>query len=329
MTAKAYGSPKIFSVMSGKAYCAPKPVVVAAPKPADCNDVKDGGHSGWSLGHGGFDFGFKGFFKVDCKPAAPVKSCEKPVEACKPAPCKDKHDRDDHDDGHDSHGNGHDSHGHGYGSGHHGHKGHKDRDDDHDGEGCGGGGGGGGGTGGGCDPAAPVTVSKGTGNADSLVGTTGNDSIEGLHGNDTLNGGDGVDVLIGGAGTDVLNGGACADTLSGGDDVDVLTGGDGADTFLFDTAFNEDVSDLVMDFTVGTDKIAVAQSLTNIATQGAIDATIFTMGSAGISSDDRFILDEINGILYYDADGDGDSPNLQVATFAAGTTVTAGDIVIV
>lgn len=327
MTTKAYGSLKSFGLAPAKAFCAPQKFVAPASK--------DGGHGDGLFGSGAFDFSFKGYFKVDCKPAAPVKPCEKPAEVSKPEPCSGKGDRDDHkddrdgrhdhDDEHDSHGNGHgnghDSHGSGYGYGHH--KDHDDHDD-RDNGGCGGGG-----ATGGCDPTASFTTINGTGNADTLVGTAGNNSINGLHGNDTLDGGDGVDVLDGGAGTDVLNGGACGDTLAGGADVDVLTGGDGADTFLFDTALNEDVSDLIMDFTVGTDKIAVAQSLTSIAVKGAIDVNTFTLGSDGISSEDRFIFDNINGILYYDADGDGDSPNLQLATFAAGTTVTATDIVIV
>lgn len=335
MTAFYSGFIKKPYVAVPKVVCAPvKPVV----KPADCAPPKVADHQD-GAGGGFCNFKFIGVFKPDCAPA-PVKPCEKPAPVCKPEVRPDKCDRDDRDDDHDHHGgsqgNGHDTHGGGYGHGHH--KGDRDKDcddgdddDDSGNGGCntGGCGSGGGTTPGACDPSAPFTTINGTANADTLVGTAGNNSINGLAGNDSLDGGDGVDVLKGGAGTDVLNGGACGDTLAGGTDVDVLTGGAGADTFLFDTALSEDVSDLIMDFTVGSDKIAVAQSLTNIATKGAIDVNIFTLGSAGISGEDRFILDDINGVLYYDADGDGDSPNLQVATFAAGTTVTAGDIVIV
>ncbi|MEH2024415.1 calcium-binding protein [Nostoc sp.] len=85
---------------------------------------------------------------------------------------------------------------------------------------------------------------------DKLFGNRGNDVLDAGQGNDSLNGGDGNDTLYGGLGNDVLNGGS-------GDDV--LVGGDGNDTFTFkrsDTLLKKDF-DVIQDFQVGIDKIAL------------------------------------------------------------------------
>ena len=89
----------------------------------------------------------------------------------------------------------------------------------------------------------------GSGN-DQIEGSSLNDFIRGGAGNDTINGFGGNDVIRGGAGTDNIRGGTGADTLYY--TVDQLDGS--TDTFV--------------DFTTGTDKIAVAGS--SVASTGAI-----------------------------------------------------------
>ncbi|WP_159784338.1 calcium-binding protein [Sodalinema gerasimenkoae] len=101
-------------------------------------------------------------------------------------------------------------------------------------------------------------LAGGEGN-DILDGGDGNDIIFGNTGNDTLFGGPGNDILFGGQDDDILFGGDGDDTLSGDFGNDTLTGGAGANTFIL-----RDVpgSDLITDFTVGTDKIGLSQPLT-------------------------------------------------------------------
>ncbi len=82
---------------------------------------------------------------------------------------------------------------------------------------------------------------EGNNGDDTLFGLDNNDTLIGGSGNDTLNGGNGADRLFGSAGNDILNGNAQRDrlvggdgndTLFGGDDVDRLLGGDGDDMLI-------------------------------------------------------------------------------------------------
>jgi len=80
--------------------------------------------------------------------------------------------------------------------------------------------------------------------------------------------GAGIDTLTGGVGADTLIAGAGADTITGGVGVDTLTGGAGVDTFNYATnAAGAVVSslaapDVITDFTSGTDKLALSQTVT-------------------------------------------------------------------
>jgi len=119
----------------------------------------------------------------------------------------------------------------------------------------------------------------GAGN-DAITGGDGHDYLQGNKGEDTLSGGLLSDTLHGGAGNDVLNGDADNDQLFGdnGDDTvvggagyDSLWGGDGNDVFAFttagdasnanlltaSTAAGHDVTDVIMDFTDGSDFVAL------------------------------------------------------------------------
>ncbi|MBO9998613.1 MAG: trypsin-like serine protease [Cyanobacteria bacterium SID2] len=132
----------------------------------------------------------------------------------------------------------------------------------------------------------------GTANDDTLAGNGGNDTIEGRGGNDILLGGRDDDVLNGEAGNDAMAGNLGADGLEGneGDDTllggqdddtlvgglgndvlvgdfgqDVLTGSEGEDTFTLRKATaveDPTLVDIITDFVIGTDRIALTQELT-------------------------------------------------------------------
>ena len=146
--------------------------------------------------------------------------------------------------------------------------------------------------------AAPVT---GTGNADSLEGSSMAELIEGHGGDDQLNGFESGDTLDGGAGSDMLNGGSGDDSLSGGAGNDILyggqgddqlngdqgndhlTGGSGLDTFVFDTNWG---TDMVGDFTDGEDMLDLSSTslqFTDLTiTQNGTDTMITEAGGNSI-----------------------------------------------
>ncbi|MDQ2102010.1 DUF4347 domain-containing protein [Azospirillum isscasi] len=124
---------------------------------------------------------------------------------------------------------------------------------------------------------------------DIADGGVGNDTLFGGDGNDTLFGGEGADLLSldagddiadGGAGNDTLFGGAGNDTLFGGAGADLLDGGAGNDLIFLidgaDTAWGgagRDVfalgagggGSVVMDFTAGTDRLALTDASISLA----------------------------------------------------------------
>lgn len=111
----------------------------------------------------------------------------------------------------------------------------------------------------------PLNEILGTPRGDRLIGTEGDDRVLGLAGNDRLLGNVGNDSLVGGPGRDTLNGGTDSDTLLGGGDRDLLIGGPDSDTFLLvaDTAAATlAMADLILAFQVGTDRIGLANGLT-------------------------------------------------------------------
>ncbi|CAO3383243.1 DUF4347 domain-containing protein [Azospirillum argentinense] len=98
--------------------------------------------------------------------------------------------------------------------------------------------------------------------ADILSLDAGDDLADGGMGNDTLFGGAGNDTLFGGAGADVVDGGAGDDMIFLIDGADTAWGGAGRDVFAFGTGGGGSV---VMDFTVGTDRLALADASISLA----------------------------------------------------------------
>ncbi|MEP6497107.1 hypothetical protein [Microcoleus vaginatus] len=74
-----------------------------------------------------------------------------------------------------------------------------------------------------------------------------------------MSGGEGNDSLYGGQASDILLGGNGSDFLSGENGDDSLSGGNGSDRFLISANYG---SDIIFDFEVGIDFLALADNLT-------------------------------------------------------------------
>jgi serralysin len=121
---------------------------------------------------------------------------------------------------------------------------------------------------------------NGGANDDLITGGSGNDAINGNLGNDTIDAGDGDDsarggkdndLISGGFGNDSLSGDLGNDTLIGGSGFDTLTGGDGTDVFKFGTGdahFSGTSTDVITDYTDGTDRIALGFTVSAVLTGG-------------------------------------------------------------
>lgn len=146
---------------------------------------------------------------------------------------------------------------------------------------------------------------------DRLTGDANANRLEGRNGNDLLKGAGGNDTLHGDLGNDVLN------------------GGPGADSFVFDTALSGTANvDMIQDFVHGEDTIVLARAIFGLAA-GALSAGAFAIGAA-TTSDHRVIYNDVNGRLYFDADGNGTgaSPVL-FAVLAGAPTLDVDDFLIV
>ncbi len=130
--------------------------------------------------------------------------------------------------------------------------------------------------------------------------------------------------IEGGAGADFLSGLGGNDILIGGSGADILLGGAEADQFRYNGG--ETGYDRILDFTVGVDKIALANTgFTHTAT---IDY-IATGAPVATSSNSTFLYDVNSGILSYDADGNGTVAAVQLAQLNTGLTLTVSDFVFV
>jgi Ca2+-binding RTX toxin-like protein len=110
--------------------------------------------------------------------------------------------------------------------------------------------------------AVTLDLSKTTAQATGGSGSDTVSNVESLTGskyNDKLTGSSAANLLAGGAGNDTISGGAGNDVLIGGAGKDNLSGGSGNDTFDFnilsELGLSSTTRDVIIDFTVGQDKI--------------------------------------------------------------------------
>ena len=115
-------------------------------------------------------------------------------------------------------------------------------------------------------------------------GGSGNDQIEGSSLNDFIRGGAGADTINGYGGNDVIRGGAGSDTIYGG--------ATGADTLYYTSDQLDGSTDTFVDFTTGTDKIAVQGNVAYTITGSTL--TFTASGTKVISGGTAINATDIN-----------------------------------
>ncbi len=165
---------------------------------------------------------------------------------------------------------------------------------------------------------------------DALNGGADRDKLYGGTGNDSLVGGGGYDRLHGGSGTDILDGGIGNDYLVATFGGDTLTGGTGADKFRFYKPTHG--NDKITDFNRAEDD-TIQVSSRNFArlAKGTLSKYRFASNSSGVAldSNDYFVFNTTNKVLYFDADGSGSGAAVQIARMKNGVNLLNTDIVIV
>lgn len=181
------------------------------------------------------------------------------------------------------------------------------------------------------DDAADVVIERageGTDRVATLISYTlaAGASVEVL---DALDMGSGSALaLIGNEIGNTITGNAGANVLDGKLGSDTLTGLGGADQFRFSTAPGSGNSDIITDFTPGSDKIALDHAIFTRFNPGTLGAGSFRIGSAAQDGDDFIIYDNATGALSYDADGNGAGAAVQFASLFMQPTLTAADFLI-
>jgi Ca2+-binding RTX toxin-like protein len=165
--------------------------------------------------------------------------------------------------------------------------------------------------------------------ANVLLGNGGDDLLFGGGSVDTLRGGTGRDELYGGDGADRLFGEAGTDKLYGGRGSDSLNGGKGVDRYLFETA-NEG-PDVIAKFEKG-EKIVVDGEAFGFGTlSGKLAKKHFKSGTTKKAGDsnDFFIFRVTDDTLWFDKDGKGGKPAVELVELTNNFDLAAGDILLV
>lgn len=148
----------------------------------------------------------------------------------------------------------------------------------------------------------------------------------------TILGNGGNNILIGNEGKDVLTGGAGNDTLIGGAGADTLTGGTGNDIFVFNSLTTSTDKDMIKDFVLGQDHIAIDHlAFTAFAGHalGALTTDDFAVGTAATTISQHLVYNGTTGALYYDADGLGGAAQVQIALVTGHPALTVADFVLI
>ena len=149
---------------------------------------------------------------------------------------------------------------------------------------------------------------------------TGTGDINGT-GNDANN------LLIGNTGVNTLDGAAGNDILFSGAGQDRMIGGAGADRFVL-SAPRSGV-DRIQDFDQREGDVLVVDSDDFAGVRrGGLRQNQFVKGTKALDRNDRFIYNQRNGALFYDADGKGGAGQVRIATFGEKPALSASDILV-
>jgi Ca2+-binding RTX toxin-like protein len=144
-----------------------------------------------------------------------------------------------------------------------------------------------------------------------------------LTGNETGN------VVWGTLGNNVLN---------GGDGNDTLWGRQGMDSFLFNTALDDETIidadtnfDDIPDFSVADDTIRLDDDVfsSGLLANNSVAGSQFVIGAAAQDVNHRIIYNDATGAVYYDSDGTGGAAQILFATLDPGLALTNLDFLVV
>ncbi|MDK1482985.1 M10 family metallopeptidase C-terminal domain-containing protein, partial [Sinorhizobium sp. 6-117] len=140
-------------------------------------------------------------------------------------------------------------------------------------------------------------------NFETIIGSAADDEIRGDATANTLYGKGADDILDGRDGNDTLVGGA-------GDDW--LTGGAGNDRFVFDREGRDGEGDVITDFVRGQDKLIIDRAAFGIAAGDTAVTLVTGADPVAASSKGTFLFETDNGRLWYDADGNAATADLEL-----------------
>jgi Ca2+-binding RTX toxin-like protein len=173
-------------------------------------------------------------------------------------------------------------------------------------------------------------VAVGTSASEKINGNAKPNTMLGYSGNDTIRGGGGHDFIDGGKGNDKIYGDSGDDFIAGAFGRDTLTGGSGKDMFVFDVKPSNSTADIITDFSVTYDTIALFKDVFTGAGKSNtfLKSTAFWTGTKAHDSSDRVVYNKTTGAIYYDADGTGSKAAVQIAKVNAGLKLTYKDFFI-
>ena len=121
-----------------------------------------------------------------------------------------------------------------------------------------------------------------------------------------------------------------ANVIAGGRGDDRLTGNGGADGFVFDTPLSAALNvDIITDFTHNVDEIRLENAMfKKLTATGALGANNFALNAAA-DANDYIIYNTANGVLSYDADGNGVGAAVAFARLTGIPGLTSSDFAVI
>lgn len=145
----------------------------------------------------------------------------------------------------------------------------------------------------------------------------------------SVNGNEFSNVINGNSGNNNIRGLGGDDILTGGLGNDYLSGGAGMDIFKFDSALMPGNLDRIGDFTPVDDVMHLKRSIfSDAGSFGTLSADAFKIGLGNVDASDRIIYDDVNGMVYYDADGSDAVAAIAFAQLTPGLALTNADFIL-